>query len=319
MAVATIVDPVAEASSTMFPIGIVIPTFNRVDVLMSCLSHLERQTTPEFEVVIVDDGSSDTTSERVSKFQEQTPLRLRYVRQPNSGPARARNLGISLLRSPICLFIGDDILASPDLVAMHLGLHLRRPELQVAGLGLTRWSETGQDVTKFMQWLDTGGVQFAYGDLLSGVQPDWKHFYTSNLSVKTELLRQHQFNEEFPDAATEDIELGYRIHSQHGLELVFMPDAVALHLHPTSFRAACKRMVKAGSTAQILYRLWPELEPAGPTGFRKLVYGILLRNRWLIRASIFISDGLTLVWCPNPLMRVTLMAHYYLGNSGSRL
>ena len=271
----------------------------------------------EFEVVIVDDGSADATSERIAQFQQQTRLRLRYVRQPNSGPARARNLGITMLRTPICLFMGDDILASPDFVATHLRLHQRRPEIRVAGLGLTQWSETGQNVTKFMRWLDASGMQFSYGDLLSGVQPDWRHFYTSNLSVKTELLKQYPFDEAFRYAATEDMELGYRLQCRHGLELVFMTNAIAYHLHPTSFRAACRRMIKVGLTQQILFRRWPELRPASPTGFRKLFYDTLLRNRWLIPSLIFVSGGLTRIWCPNRLMRITLNAHYMMGSSES--
>lgn len=305
-------------SATAFPIGIVIPTYNRIDALITCLTHLERQTMPDFEVVIVDDGSSDSTSDRVRLFQRQTSLHLQYVRQDNGGPARARNIGVSLLCTPVCLFIGDDIFASPSFVAAHLRLHQRHPEPQVAALGLTRWSETGQNVTKFMRWLDTSGMQFSYGDLLSGVPPDWKHFYTSNLSVKTELLRQFPFNDAFPYAAHEDMELGYRIQSKHGLQLVFLPEAVADHFHPTSFRAACRRMVKVGSTAQIFYRLWPELQPPEPTGLRKLFYSALLQNRWLIQVLLFISDPLTRIWCPNPFMKAALTAHYMIGASESR-
>ncbi len=312
------VGSVTDGPSTLFSIGIVIPTYNRVDALMVCLQHLEQQTMSDFEVVVVDDGSSDQTSERIAHFQQKTSLRLLYVRQPNGGPARARNRGVSMLHAPICLFIGDDIFASPDFVAVHLVLHQQRPELQVAGLGLTQWSEAGQEVTRFMRWLDASGTQFSYCDLLNGSHPDWRHFYTSNLSVKTELLTVYPFNEEFPNAAFEDMELGYRIQSQHGLELVFTPDAIAYHLHPTSFRAACKRMLNVGAAATILYRLWPELQPASPTGFKKCLLEIFLRNRWLIRPLVLLSDFLTRVWCPNPLMRVTLTAHYFAGNSASQ-
>jgi glycosyltransferase involved in cell wall biosynthesis len=294
-------------------LGIVIPTYNRVDALITCLGHLERQTMSDFEVIVVDDGSTDATARTVAQFQLQTSLRLRYVHQPNSGPARARNLGISLLRAPICLMIGDDIFASPDLVATHLLLHQRRPELHVAGLGLTLWSETGQKVSKFMRWLDTGGLQFAYGDLLNGIHPDWKHFYTSNLSAKTELLKRYPFNTTFPHAAAEDMELGYRLQSQHGLELVFMPSAVAYHLHPTSFRAACRRMLKVGPSSRLLHELWPELRTANPRKSRELFYRILLKNFWLIPPLIFVSDLLTQMWCPNPLMQITLRALYFRG------
>lgn len=315
MAIVQDSETLINASSKPFPVGIVIPTYNRADALITCLRHLEQQTMLDFEVVIVDDGSSDTTPERVEAFRNQTPLQIRYYRQPNGGPARARNFGVSVLGAPICLFIGDDIFASPDFVSTHLRLHQRRPDLSVAGVGLTKWSETGQRVTKFMRWLDSNGMQFSYGDLLNGIVPDWKHFYTSNLSLKTELLKMYPFSETFKHASHEDMELGYRIQTQFGLELEFVEGAVAYHLHPTTFMAACRRMLTAGKTEKTLYGLWPELKPADPTGFRKIFYGALVRNRWLIPILTVLSDGLTRIWCPNPFMRAALTAHYLIGAS----
>jgi GT2 family glycosyltransferase len=112
-----------------------------------------------------------------------------------------------------------------------------------------------------MRWLDEANVQFAYSLLLAGAKPDWSHFYTSNLSVKTELLRQFAFNEEFPYAAMEDMELGYRIKKQGGLDLRLLPEALADHLHPTTFRQACARMVRAGYSMGLFFDLWPEQRP----------------------------------------------------------
>lgn len=315
MVIALNMNSVTKARVPVRPIGIVIPTYNRAEALITCLRHLEQQTMTDFEVVLVDDGSTDTTPQCIEQFQQQTSLQLRYVRQPNSGPARARNRGISMLNAPICLLLGDDIFASSDFVATHLLLHQQRPEHYIAGLGLTKWSETAQNVTKFMRWLDTSGVQFAYGDLLNGILPDWRHFYTSNLSIKTELLRRFPFNATFPYAAMEDMELGYRIQAQHGLEVMFIPKAVAYHLHPTSFRGACKRMLKVGASSQLMYELWPELRPTAPTKVRQYFYGILLRNPRLIQSLTYIADILTHVWCPNPFMRVVLKAHYLAGTS----
>jgi glycosyltransferase involved in cell wall biosynthesis len=303
------------SNSSVASIGVIIPTCNRADALILCLEHLERQTTDDFEVVVVDDGSIDSTLGRLQEFQRQTPLRLRYVRQANSGPARARNLAISMMRSPICLMIGDDIFVSPDFVETHLQLHLQQPELRIAGLGLTRWNETGQTVTKFMRWLDASGNQFAYGDLLSGTPPSWKHFYTSNLSVKTELLKRYPFDMTFPHAAMEDMELGYRIQTQHCLELVFIPTAVAYHLHPTDFRKACRRMLMVGPSARHLYELWPQAQPAAPGKLRQSIFDIFLRNRWLLKALVLFSDLLTRVWCPNPFMKIALKVHYLIGYS----
>jgi glycosyltransferase involved in cell wall biosynthesis len=294
-----------------FPICIVIPTFNRRDALATCLEHLERQTFSGFEVIVVDDGSTDSTAQQMESYAARTPLRLRYVRQPNSGPARARNVAISMTQAPICLMIGDDIFGCPGFVETHLQFHRERPALNVAGLGLTRWSEAGQSVTPFMRWMDESGAQFAYGDLIRGTKPDWRHFYTSNLSVKTQLLREDPFNEAFTQGRwmMEDMELGYRLERNRHLEIVFLPRALADHLHPTDFRKACDRAYKAGGSLLLFDQLWPD-RPVGRHGpVHRAVREVLCRNGWLLAPLTLLTDVLTRCWCPNPLIRPVLAYH----------
>ena len=295
------------------PVCIVIPTYNRAPALDICLKHLEKQSWTDFEVIVVDDGSTDSTPQQMKQYLSSGSLRLRYFRQKNSGPARARNHAISLAQSPICLIIGDDIFATPDFVKTHLQFHQEHPAMQVACLGLTRWSESGQTVTPFMRWLDEGGMQFSYHDLLRGVSPDWKHFYTSNISLKTEFLRKNPFNETFAKAAAEDLELGYRLEVQHGLEITFLPQALAYHLHPTSFRQACRRMYGVGISMRQFHELWPEHLPITNNSLLRKIKGLLLRNRWLVSPLIPFVSGLTRFWCPNPLMRQLLAYHFAAG------
>jgi len=303
------------------PIGIVIPTYNRSEVLLSCLRHLERQTWTDFEVIVIDDGSTDSTPQLVEEYRIQSPLHLRYMRQQNSGPARARNVGISALCAPICLMMGDDILASPNFVLAHLQLHQERPGLQVAGLGLTRWSDSGQIVTKFMHWLDESGIQFAYNELLRGTPPSWRHFYTSNLSLKTRLLRENPFEESFTKAAAEDLELGYRLEKQHGLEVVFTSGALAHHLHPTSFRQACRRMFNVGASTRHFQDIWPDsAEPTSNSHLRHMIRDFVLNHhRWIFPALTPIAGALTRLWCPNPIMRNTLISYYLVGYRSSHV
>lgn len=289
-------------------ISILIPTFNRRDALLECLAHLERQSFADFEVILVDDGSTDGTAQAIHQYLESASLRLRFFQQQNSGPAKARNLAVSLARAPLCVIIGDDIMASPTFLAEHLALHRAHPELPVAGLGLTRWSETRQLVTPFMRWMDESGSQFAYGDLLRGVQPEWRHFYTSNLSVKTELLRRNPFDERFSGALwmMEDMELGYRLQQREGLKLVFLPHALAEHIHPTDFRKACRRAYAAGLSSLVFDELWPA-RPMPPHGrLHRAVRALLCWNAWLLRPLTAITAALTRVWCPNPLLHPVL-------------
>jgi glycosyltransferase involved in cell wall biosynthesis len=295
------------------PLGIVIPTHNRCAALLQCLAHLENQTFKDFEVVIIDDGSSDTTAEKMAAYQASSPLCLRFVRQSNSGPAKARNLGISMLSSPLCLLLGDDTFASPALVELHMQLHRENPEIKVAGLGLIRWSASGQTVTPFMRWLDEANVQFSYPRLFAGATPDWGHFYSSNVSVKTELLRRFAFNENFPYAAMEDIELAYRIQKRFGLEIRFLPEAVAEHLHPTTFRQACRRMVRVGYSFGLFYELWPEQKPSEVTGWRQDIINGLSRSPLLLNALTGVVDLITDFVCPNRFILYVFYSYIQVG------
>jgi glycosyltransferase involved in cell wall biosynthesis len=291
---------------------------------MECLSHLERQTYHDFEVVVVDDGSSDDTPSQMEAYQTRSPLSIRYLRQQNSGPAKARNLAISKLESPLCLMLGDDIFASPTLVERHWHAHQQNQDIRFAALGLTRWAASGQKVTRFMRWLDEGNVQFSYPLLLAGAKPDWPHFYTSNLSVKTEVLRRFAFNEVFPYAAMEDMELAYRIKQSLGLEVKFLADALADHLHPTTFRRACARMVAAGYSTGIFYDLWPEQRPPVKRGRRQAIGEAIARRPQLLKLLTAALDPIADVLCPQPFVLYVLSSHFEVGlqkqlNSKQRL
>src|SRR5215470_12369590 len=137
-------------------VTVIIPTFNRAAALICCLEHLERQTCKDFEVVVVDDGSTDETADRVEEYKKCATLNLKFIRQANGGPARARNVAVAAASSPLVLMIGDDIFATPQFVEEHLKLHRQHPEPHTAALGLTVWEEKMQEITPFMRFLEEG-------------------------------------------------------------------------------------------------------------------------------------------------------------------
>jgi glycosyltransferase involved in cell wall biosynthesis len=94
-------------------VSIVIPTYNRKDLLRETLQSLAQQTYPSdrFEIIVVDDGSSDGTQEITA---EAFPFTLRYVQQHNQGDAAARNFGAQQSQADILVFLDDDILVEPD-------------------------------------------------------------------------------------------------------------------------------------------------------------------------------------------------------------
>jgi hypothetical protein len=303
----------APAGAPVLPIGVIIPTFNRRDRLSECLRHLESQTWKDFEVVIVDDGSTDDTLACIDEYRRTAPFPIRCMHQANSGPARARNLAIAHLAPPLCLMIGDDIYVSPDLVRLHLEFHRTHPAEEAAAVGLTRWSESKQLVTPHMRWLDSGGIQFSYGDLFRGVTPGWKHFYTSNLSLKTSYLRRNQFHEGFNQAGMEDIELGYRLAVDHGLAMHFLADALAEHVHPTTLAQSCRRAVDVGAGEHLFAELWPEQRPIRPNALKKLLLAAATERRVVLPVLTLLTRLLSRVWCPNPLLLRTIQLHGLVG------
>jgi glycosyltransferase involved in cell wall biosynthesis len=221
---------------------IVIPTYNRRDILAKALEGYLAQSAPAriHELLVVDDGSTDDTESMVQEFGEKTPFPVRYLRQPNRGPAAARNFGIREAGSSLVLFTDSDIIPERGLVEQHVDWHRRNPEITVAVLGYVTWSpELG--ATPFMRWYGERGGLFKYHRLRGLVKAPFEFFYTCNLSLKTEFLRTFgQFDEDFKSAAFEDIELGYRL-DKKGLQVMYNPTAVGYHYQFFSFASACHR------------------------------------------------------------------------------
>jgi glycosyltransferase involved in cell wall biosynthesis len=97
-------------------ISVVIPTFNRKDRLLECLRSLEAQTYPraDFDVCVVDDGSSDGTAEAVGSFASRTQIRVRFAGRPHEGPSAARNAGVDATGGDVIAFTEDDITLDPQ-------------------------------------------------------------------------------------------------------------------------------------------------------------------------------------------------------------
>lgn len=245
--------------------SVVIPTFDRMDVLPEVLAALRRQReAPPYEVVVVDDGSGHETAaflERAAREWSGGAPPLTVRRQPNRGPAAARNAGVERARAPRVAFLGDDTVPSPGWLAAHHEAHERwtddpRP---TAVIGYTGWHPRMR-LNPFLRYVNEYGLQFGYAIIEDPDDVPFNFFYTSNLSLSRRLLREHPFHTGFPHAAWEDIEAGYRL-TRAGLRIVYQPDATTAHHHPTSLARFAARQEKAGYSAVLFHRLHPELGP----------------------------------------------------------
>ena len=239
---------------------IIIPTYNREKVLTKALNGYLAQSSPHLihELLVVDDGSTDGTESMVREIGKRSPFPIRYLRQPNKGPAAARNLGISEARAALVLFTDSDIIPERSLVEQHVQWHRNDPQISTAVLGYVTWSPEVK-ATPFMRWY--GEVEiFGFRRLRDQRVAGFQYFYTCNVSLKTDFLRENgQFDEQFRTAAYEDTELGYRL-ARHGLKLLYNSDAVGYHYQFFSLDDACKKRMNNAAAAKLFFQTDAGLE-----------------------------------------------------------
>ena len=144
--------------------SVVIPTFNRVSMLVRVLESLKGQEeAPPFEVIVVDDGSSDETA-AVMRQQVADPkgsVPFRFHSQRNSGPGAARNRGVEDARGKFVVFIGDDTVPESRFLAEHAAVHAASDDDPlVACLGYTGWP-TDVRISSFMHYINSYGLSSA--------------------------------------------------------------------------------------------------------------------------------------------------------------
>ena len=220
-----------QAPSPYF--SVVIPTYNRVARLRHVIKALEQQAYPSdaYEVIVISDGSTDGTDAYLETLR--STMRLRWFPQANRGPAAARNAGIQKSGGEFVVFIDDDVVPEPQLLAEHARSH-QEAGRDVVVLGPLLTPE-GFEMAPWVRW-EQEMLMKQYRAMLRG---DWtataRQFYTGNASLRrSHILAAGGFDEGFRRA--EDVELAYRL-ADKGLDFVFNMQAAGMHFAERSFRA----------------------------------------------------------------------------------
>ncbi|MDP8261828.1 MAG: glycosyltransferase [Candidatus Ancaeobacter aquaticus] len=249
--------------------SVIIPTHNRKDILPLTLRALEeqREYSHEYEVIIIDDGSHDGTREYLQTYNPKRPHCIKIYQQHN-GPACARNAGIKRARGDTIVFIGDDTVPDQLFLSQHEQSHRRFANSIV--VGYTSWHPKCA-VSPFMDFLDRSGLQFSYNGLQEYQEIDYNMFYTSNISVPREILQTESFDEKFPYAAFEDIELGYRLYNK-GVKSFYCPHAKCFHYHYyEDEKMILARQKQIAESLLYMISRHPELEHTYIKKYRKLI------------------------------------------------
>jgi glycosyltransferase involved in cell wall biosynthesis len=291
--------------------SVVIPTYKRLPMLLRVLDALERQqAAPEFEVIVIDDGSGDDTAD-VMQAHRAKNYALTFQSQPNSGPGRARNRGVGLATGRYVLFIGDDTVPEPGFLAQHARSHGDDgDDPHVACLGYTGWP-AGERVTAFMDYINDFGLQFGYKLIRDGEIVPFNFFYTSNISIDRQLLGLEPFDTTFPAAAWEDIELAFRLDAL-GLKIRYNAQAITRHYHPMTVDSFARRQYTVGRSGAIFYRKHPEL--AGFLGVHELETRTLANDKRLahLRRRARLGERFRLL-ATNRVFETLMREHYLRG------
>jgi cellulose synthase/poly-beta-1,6-N-acetylglucosamine synthase-like glycosyltransferase len=225
--------------------SVVIPAYNASRTIGECLIALAAQTVPQsaYEVIVVDDGSSDDTAAIAERHGAQV------LRQANSGPAAARNRGIAAARGEVILFTDADCAPAPDWIEQMLA-PLADPQI-TGSKGVYRTRQRS---------LAARFIQIEYEERYDHTA---KHTYIDFIDTyaaayrRDALLASGGFSTRFPFASVEDQELSFRL-ARAGHKMLFNPRAVVYHQHPESWVHYARRKFKIGYWKTLVLRWHPD-------------------------------------------------------------
>jgi glycosyltransferase involved in cell wall biosynthesis len=227
-------------------VSIIVPANNAEATIGSCLEAIMHQTAPRdsYEIIIVDDGSNDSTCDQVKKFKN-----IRLFKQQNVGPASARNLGLNQALGEIILFTDDDCEPVEDWIDCMIAPFQEAEIVGVKGTYLTR-----------QQGLVPRFVQLEFEDKYDRMAHEKYIDFVDTYSAayrKRILIENNGFDTTFPVASTEDQELSFRL-AQLGCKMVFEPRAKVYHLnHPENIAAYWRKKFNIGYWKVVVHQRHP--------------------------------------------------------------
>ena len=230
-------------------ISLIIPVFNRPEEVDELLDSLSRQRDPGFEVVIVEDGSTEKCEEVIKRFEDT--LEISYYYKENSGPGPSRNYGSEMAKGDFMVFVDSDCLIPPHYIAT-VREGLDREKVDAFG-GPDRAHESFSILQKSISFsmtsfLTTGGIRGG-GEKLGKFHPR-----SFNMGFSREVFRTT--GGFAPMRFGEDVDLSIRILEQ-GFKTGLFRDAWVYHKRRTNVRQFFKQVFNSGIARINLYKRHP--------------------------------------------------------------
>lgn len=256
--------------------SVVVPTYNRRPILEKCLRALENQdladasVVKEYEVVLVDDGSTDGTLEWFAEHAVEFP-HVRVFSQNHQGPAAARNLGVEQAIGDIIIFIDSDLVVTEQFLQAHAD-----------GLVQGQQSLASDRIFTYGWVINTCNFEHPSSEPYKLTDFSAAYFATGNVAIARKwLILAGLFDTRFQLYGWEDLELGVRLKNL-GLRLIKCPAAVGYHWHPPFALEQIPRMIdreiQRGRMGVLFYQkhpTWQVRMMIQMTWLHRLLWGIL--------------------------------------------
>jgi len=268
--------------------SVIVPAFNAEVTLSSCLEALVAQSISkeDYEVIVVDDGSTDDTSKIAQQFK------VKFLYQTNRGPAAARNKGAAEAEGRIILFTDADCV--PDRSWLE-EMTLRFEEPEVMGVKGAYKTHQTQLIARFAQ----AEFEDRYDLLWSQTSIDMVDTYAAAFR-KNIFQKMGGFDEHFPVANNEDTDFSYRL-ATAGHKLVFNRRAFVFHTHPDTLWKYLRIKFWRGYWRMVVYRRYPEkaVKDSYTPGVIKiqtllmLLFLLFIFLSWFVPSTLYLG---VLVW-----------------------
>jgi len=226
-------------------VSVIVPTYNRREMLEECIDSLLDQTYPadRYEVIAVNDGSTDETDSFLTEYSKEKPS-LRFFLQSNLGAAAARNLGIEKALGDIVCFTDDDCIADKDWIRSIVGSYA---DENVGGVGGRIISHN--TISLAGRYTEEGN--FFDQENLAGI-----FIVGANSSYRKDILLDFGgYDVQFK--YSEDVDAGIRARMM-GYRLVYAPGAIVLHKHRLTLKGVMRQVYGYGKGYGRLHKKYPD-------------------------------------------------------------
>ncbi len=232
-------------SSYQYIFSVIVPTYNRADEISELLNSLVNQTIDDslFEVIVVDDGSTDSTREIISNLHSKTSLNISFLKQDHKGPGEARNFGMANAKGEYLLFIDSDCIANENWLTSYK-IRLENEQKKPAGFGgpdkvLSIFSPVQKAIDYSMtSFITTGGIR---GHSKKGISKYYPRSF--NMGVRKDVVDKIGGMGKLRHG--QDIEFSHRILST-GEPVFKVDDAVVYHKRRMSIKKFFRQVFNWG-------------------------------------------------------------------------